>query len=64
MFCNSDSVDFLYLPGVCGNSASVVHDQQDWRSGVDYVTLSFRPGPLPRSLHSELGLPILHRGLF
>ena len=59
---HTDSVDILYLPGVSGHNAPAVHDLQDRRGRDHNLALSLCPGVVPRTLHRELGLPVLHRG--
>ena len=59
----SDPVDFLDLPGVGGHSPPAVHDQQDGRGRVHHFPLLVRPGYVPGTVHLQLGVPVLQRGL-
>jgi len=58
-----DSVDVLNLPGVGGDPATAVHDQQDRRGGDDHEPLPVCTRQLPSTLHPQLDLPLLLRGI-
>ena len=58
-----DSVDVLNLPGVGGDPATAVHDQQDRRGGDDHESLPVCTRQLPSTLHPQLDLPLLLRGI-
>lgn len=54
-----DPLDVLHLPGICGNSASALHDQQDGRSRDNHHPLPVLPGPVPGPLPFQLDLALL-----
>lgn len=59
MYLSSDPVDILDLPGVGGDPASALHDQQDWRGGDDHHPLPVLPGPVSGPLSLQLDLAFL-----
>ena len=63
MYLSSDPVDVLDLPGVCGNPASALHDQQDRRGGDHHHPLPIFPGTLPSPLPHQLDMALLLRGI-
>lgn len=63
MHLQSDPLDLLHLPGVGGNPAAALHDQQNWRGGDHHHTLPVLSGPVPGPLHLQLGVALLFRRL-
>lgn len=61
--CYADPVDIFNLPRGSGHLAAAVHDQQDGRGGDHHKPLSVRPGLVQSTLHLQLDLPLLLRGL-
>lgn len=58
IFC-SDYVDVQYLLGIRGHHATIIHALKNRLCRDNYCSLFVRVGFLPRTVHLELGVPLL-----